>query len=528
MHKNSHKIALFLIFFTGSVSVNASEPQQQSSEGGLSGSLAVLSQYIYRGGIENDQPTLQAGLEYEHTSGLYAGYWASTLNYDAADVSKDHGVEHDFYMGYAGTLSPDFSYRSHIVTYLYNDGGSVYSEDRTGFLNRDKKDGLTNDTSSTAQTAIFDLQSGFTKGIVGFGVGVVGDASFKLGANNNTGNQMIPVDDRGFAYDHWARGGANVKARISNTTVTYGTQVSTLPVMASNQARLVPEYYTGVFIESNEIPNLNVVAGKFTKNQMSNQISTDKDVTGQGLDRAVVWGAKYKFNDQLNSSYYGLDVQDKLERHYANVNFTQSLKDKSTLTLDAMGYHTKWDKDALTDSHTTDDLANRKNSIWAVSVGYGKDVHNVMLSYQDNTGNTGYDYGYNADGLQSIYVPNSYLGDFNGNDEKSVGLQYNYNFKNHGLPGLNWTTAFVYGWDIDIAKITDRSKIIDQAEEHEFFNQVKYTVQTGALKDASLRVRYSYLRSSDTYNNVSGQYVSNVIGSTNEWRLFLDIPVKLF
>ena len=131
MHKNSHKIALFLIFFTGSVSVNASEPQQQSSEGGLSGSLAVLSQYIYRGGIENDQPTLQAGLEYEHTSGLYAGYWASTLNYDAADVSKDHGVEHDFYMGYAGTLSPDFSYRSHIVTYLYNDGGSVYSEDRT-------------------------------------------------------------------------------------------------------------------------------------------------------------------------------------------------------------------------------------------------------------------------------------------------------------------------------------------------------------------------------------------------------------
>src|SRR3990167_3365406 len=120
MHKNSHKTALFLIFFTGSVSVNASEPQQQSSKGVLSGSLAVLSQYIYRGGIE-----------YEHASGLYAGYWASTLNYDAADISKDHGVEHDFYMGYAGTLSPDVSYRSHIVTYLYNDGGSVYSEDRT-------------------------------------------------------------------------------------------------------------------------------------------------------------------------------------------------------------------------------------------------------------------------------------------------------------------------------------------------------------------------------------------------------------
>ena len=49
------------------------------------------------------------------------------------------------------------------------------------------------------------------------------------------------------AYDHWARGGASVKARISNTTVTYGTQVLDFPVLASNTARLVPEYFTGVF-----------------------------------------------------------------------------------------------------------------------------------------------------------------------------------------------------------------------------------------------------------------------------------------
>ncbi len=73
-------------------------------------------------------------------------------------------------------------------------------------------------------------------------------------------------------------------------------------------------------------------------------------------------------------------------------------------------------------SHTTDTLADRENTIWGVSATYNKDVHNVMLAYQDNAGNTGYDYAYNADGLQSIYVPNSYLSDFNGNDEKSVRL----------------------------------------------------------------------------------------------------------
>lgn len=394
---------------------------------------------------------------------------------------------------------------------------------RTGYLSRDKKDGLTNDTSSAAQTAIIQLDSGFTKGLVGFGVGVVGDVSFKLGENGHTGNQMIPTHPDGSAYDHWARGGANVKARISNTTLTYGTQVSELPVMASNTARLVPEYFTGLLIESNEIENLSLIAGKFTKNQWSNDIKSD----GQKLDRAVVWGAKYKFNDQLNAAYYGLDIKDRLDRHYTDINYTHGLKNDASLVLDFTGYHTKWDKGAET-SDPRSQFQELNNSIWGVSATYNRDVHSVMLAYQDNVGNLGYDYAYNADGLQSIYVPNSYLSDFNGNDEKSVQLQYSYNFKNHGLPGLSWTTAFVYGWDIDIAEKANPSKIIDQAEEHEFFNQVKYTVQEGPLKDASLRLRYSYLRASDTYNNASGRYVSNAIGSTNEWRIWLDIPVKFF
>lgn len=401
---------------------------------------------------------------------------------------------------------------------------------RTGYVSRDKKDGLTNDTSSAAQTAIVKLDSGFTKGVVGFGAGIIGDASFKLGENAHAGNQMIPThggkdaQGRVDAYDHWARGGAYVKARVSNTTATYGTQVLDIPVMATNTARLVPEYYTGVLVESNEIDNLSLVAGKFTKDQWSDDINSD----GQKLDRAVIWGAKYKLNDQFNSSYYGLEIKDKLDRHYANLNYTQPLKNAAALTLDVGGYHTDWEKGADTASHNTNDLGNRQNSIWNISANYNKDVHNVMLAYQDNAGNTGYDFAYNADGLQSIYVPNSYLSDFIGNDEKSVGLQYNYNFKNHGLPGLNWTTAFVYGWDIDIADAVNRTNIVDQAEEHEFFNQVKYTVQSGPMKDASLRLRHSYLRASDTYNNVSGNYTSNGYGSTNEWRIWLDIPVKLF
>ncbi|WP_139788785.1 OprD family outer membrane porin, partial [Klebsiella variicola] len=80
--------------------------------------------------------------------------------------------------------------------------------------------------------------------------------------------------------------------------------------------------------------------------------------------------------------------------------------------------------------------------------------------------------------------------------------------------------AFVYGWDI---KATNNAgtMISDNEHEREFFNQVKYTVQSGFAKDASLRLRHSYYRASDDYQ-------SNYIGDTNEWRIWLDIPVKLF
>ncbi|MFW2153396.1 OprD family outer membrane porin [Acinetobacter gyllenbergii] len=388
---------------------------------------------------------------------------------------------------------------------------------RTGYLNRDKKNGV-EDTSSYAQTAMVKLETGFTQGLVGFGVGVIGDGSFKLGSNNNAGNGMIPrerlngKDNTGDTYDHWARGGGFVKARISNTTVTYGTQILDIPVLASNTTRLVPEYFEGVLATSREIDGLELTAGKFTKDQYSDQINTD----GRRLDRAVVWGAKYKFDDNLNAAYFGLDSKDKLDRHYINVNYKQPLDKNSGLTYDLSAYHTKWDEKGSTYSSTTDDLSNRKNTIWALSTTYNTGPHSVMLAYQQNNGNTGYDYGENADGAQSIYLPNSYLSDFIGNSEKSAQLQYNVDFGSYGVPGLSWTTAYVYGWDIKVKNLTDNAK------EREFFNQVKYTVQSGFAKDASLRLRHSYYRASDEYQT------NAYIGDTNEWRIWLDIPVKLF
>ncbi len=44
------------------------------------------------------------------------------------------------------------------------------------------------------------------------------------------------------------------------------------------------------------------------------------------------------------------------------------------------------------------------NSIWGVSATYNRDAHNLMLAYQDNAGNIGYDYG-----LQRMMVYKAFM-----------------------------------------------------------------------------------------------------------------------
>ena len=85
----------------------------------LSGNIGVVSQYVYRGGVENNDPALQGGLEYAFNNGISVGYWGSTLDYDMTDESKDHGIENDLYIAYDHEINQDLSYRLQATSYIY-------------------------------------------------------------------------------------------------------------------------------------------------------------------------------------------------------------------------------------------------------------------------------------------------------------------------------------------------------------------------------------------------------------------------
>jgi uncharacterized protein (TIGR02001 family) len=103
----------------------------------LTGNFGFFSQYIFRGLTQTDnQPALQGGFDYAHSSGFYLGTWASNISW-LSDYGAYRGssMEWDFYGGYKGTLSGDFGYDVGLLQYYYP--GSV----NPGFTKADTLEG---------------------------------------------------------------------------------------------------------------------------------------------------------------------------------------------------------------------------------------------------------------------------------------------------------------------------------------------------------------------------------------------------
>ena len=107
----------------------------------LTGNINVASKYVLRGitsgpGTENNGAAVQGGFDYSHSSGIYAGYWGSSLGYtyDGATSPSNNsvlvtGFENDLYAGYKGKVGP-VSYGAGVIYYAYtavedSDGAEV-------------------------------------------------------------------------------------------------------------------------------------------------------------------------------------------------------------------------------------------------------------------------------------------------------------------------------------------------------------------------------------------------------------------
>jgi len=91
----------------------------------LTGNAGIFSQYIFRGLTQTNQdPALQGGFDYGHSSGIYAGTWLSNISWltdsPAATGYKSSSLEWDMYGGFKGAFGKsDFGYDVGLLYYYY-------------------------------------------------------------------------------------------------------------------------------------------------------------------------------------------------------------------------------------------------------------------------------------------------------------------------------------------------------------------------------------------------------------------------
>ena len=150
--KSTLKVLSLALLGAASSFTFAEEP---AAEHTVSGNISVLSSYNLRGITntpENKGATLQGGLDYNHASGFYAGWWGSTLDYGD---DLPNAFENDFFFFFNGSINEDCGYTAGLTYYYYYDIGNTGSNGFETML------GLTyKDFGVTAQTLLEDLDWG--------------------------------------------------------------------------------------------------------------------------------------------------------------------------------------------------------------------------------------------------------------------------------------------------------------------------------------------------------------------------------
>ncbi|MDP9709040.1 UNVERIFIED_ORG: hypothetical protein J2X80_001113 [Pseudomonas fluorescens] len=344
-----------------------------------------------------------------------------------------------------------------------------------------------------AQGFIGTFSSGFTEGTVGVGLDAHAFYGLKLdGGKGHSGTGLLPVDSDGRSESEYSSAGGALKLKTSKTTLAFGEMTVETPVFDTSDKRLQPEYATGLLLDSHEIENARVVAGRFTAFKNQDSSSGKGDFQGYGAStrgESISFVGTDLFSDSpVGGALYASDLSDTWRQYYANLHFKQS-----GLLLDANVYHTRDTGQAL--------AGDIDNTAFSLSGKYTVGAHAVMLGWQRINGDTPFDFV----GGDSIYLANSIkYADFNGAHERSWQARYDLDLGAFGIPGLNFMTRYVSGSHIDGTHAPKGGAYNPfDADSGEYQPQqgdggkhwerdidLRYIVQSGAAKDLSVQLSH--------------------------------------
>lgn len=368
------------------------------------------------------------------------------------------------------------------------------------------------------QGTILNYTSGFTEGTVGVSTEVAAynaialdrDRKHIAGKNNRT----LTHSD-GDAVGQWSKLGlANVKFRVSNTTLTVGRQNVSTPIVDVIGNRALPSSFEGASIHSEEFNNLSFDAGTYDRVSPRTEQSLSKfraEYTNNKAetDHVSLIGANYQPLKSLKTSLYASKVEDFWNQYYFGA--THELGDSSVLGLTTgLNYYKTVDTGKK-------EMGEIDNDTYSLSLGLAHQAHSLTFSYQAVNGNEYFDYLHETNG---IYLANSLLSDFNGPNEKSFQIAYGLNMAEYGVPGLKFNLYQARGWGIDGTHYRGTAydvRNMDGETHYEYGIGASYAVQSGPLKATAIRATYTTHRAS--------KYQAD--GNINEFRLVTTVPFNI-
>ena len=192
---------------------------------------------------------------------------------------------------------------------------------RNFYINTDNRSGAANPSRNEEWGQGFDLRfiSGYTQGAVGFGVDAIGLLGVRLDSGGGTngaangaayGGTVFPSESNGEAVDNFSSLGLTAKAKISQTELKLGTLQPKLPVIVTNDGRLLPQTFQGGQITSGEIKDLTLIGGQIEHVKGRNSSSNEQLSIGGASARTansnkfIYAGGDYKITKDLTAQYY--------------------------------------------------------------------------------------------------------------------------------------------------------------------------------------------------------------------------------
>ena len=190
------------------------------------------------------------------------------------------------------------------------------------------------------QGTIVNYTSGFTQGTVGVSTEVAAYNAIVLDRDRKDiagGSNRTLADSNGDAVDQWSKLGlANVKFRVSNSTLTAGRQNFSTPIVDVIGNRPLPSSFEGISLHSEEFNNLSFDLAGFDRvsprtEQSLSKFRSEYSATGVETDKVYTAGVNYQPFNSLKTSLYGANVEDFWNQYYFGA--THELGDSQVLSL---------------------------------------------------------------------------------------------------------------------------------------------------------------------------------------------------